>query len=433
MSPTRREIFLAAGAAGAAAAAAGLVGCSDDDQSGSGSTTSTVLGPGELPDPKDAPFDTVVVLMMENRSFDHFLGWMPGTDGKQAGLSYPDQAGTMHDTYPIAPDWQGCDLQDPLHLWQTMATHYNDGACDGWLKTQPEGDQFPISYYTRDDLPILAAMAEGYTLYDHYFSSMLGPTWPNRLYQLCATTDLDATGFYPTGDEPRPVKLDLAIFDRLSDAGLTSAYYTWGEPMTGLFASKRYDDITYPYEKFLEDAEKGNLANVVFVDPDYTAHAEFNGTSNDFHPYGSIQVGQEFVAEVHDAMANSPQWDDSVFIMNFDESGGFYDHVPPPTVQDDTVLPGPGPFPDLKRLGFRVPAIAMGPFAPQRIETDGPYEHCSILKMIEWRWDLEPMTVRDRTAKNIAETLDFSQRRDPVTLPEFTAEPATVCTDHALG
>ena len=172
---------------------------------------------------------------------------------------------------------------------------------------------------------------------------------------------------------------------------------------------------------------------MVFVDPDYTAHAEFNGTSNDFHPYGSIQVGQEFVAEVHDAMANSPQWDDSVFIMNFDESGGFYDHVPPPTVQDDTVLPGPGPFPDLKRLGFRVPAIAMGPFAPQRIETDGPYEHCSILKMIEWRWDLEPMTVRDRTAKNIAETLDFSQRRDPVTLPEFTAEPATVCTDHALG
>ncbi len=102
-------------------------------------------------------------------------------------------------------------------------------------------------------------------------------------------------------------------------------------------------------------------------------------------------------------------------------------------MQDDTVLPGRGPFPDLKRLGFRVPAIAMGPFAPQRIETDGPYEHCSILKMIEWRWDLEPMTVRDRTAKNIAETLDFSQRRDPVTLPEFTAEPATVCTDHALG
>lgn len=435
MSPTRRELLIAAGMTGAAVTATGLAGCSNDD-SGTGdaaststTSTSTTSGVGKLPEAKDAPFDTVVVLMMENRSFDHFLGWMPGTDGKQASLQYADRSGEMHQTYHMAPDWQGCDLQDPFHLWQSMAEHYNNGANDGFLRTQPEGDLFPISYYERDDLPILAALAEGYTLYDHYFCSMLGPTWPNRLYQLCATTDLDITGFYPTGDEPKPVKLDLAIFDRLSEAGLTAGYYTWGEPMTGLFESQRYNDITHPYEKFLEDAEKGDLPNVVFVDPDYTFHSEFNGTSNDFHPYGSIQIGQEFVAEVHDAMADSPQWDDSVFIMNFDESGGFYDHVPPPEVQDDTVLSGPGPFPDLKRLGFRVPAVAMGPFAPKRIETGGPYEHCSILKMIEWRWDLEPMTVRDRTAKNIAETLDFSTTRDPVTLPKFTAEPAKECNN----
>ncbi len=322
MSPTRREIFLAAGAAGAAAAAAGLVGCSDDDQSGSGSTTSTVLGPGELPDPKDAPFDTVVVLMMENRSFDHFLGWMPGTDGKQAGLSYPDQAGTMHDTYPIAPDWQGCDLQDPLHLWQTMATHYNDGACDGWLKTQPEGDQFPISYYTRDDLPILAAMAEGQHLYDHYFSSMLGPTWPNRLYQPGATTDLMPPASTSTGDEPRPVKLDLAIFDRLSDAGLTSAYYTWGEPMTGCSPrSGTYDDITYPYEKFLEDAEKGNLANVVSSSTPTTPHTP----SSTAPPTTSTPMAASRWAGRSSSPRCTTQWptvrrDDSVFIMNFDES-----------------------------------------------------------------------------------------------------------------
>ncbi len=422
MSPTRREIILAAGAT---AAVAGLSACTDDDSSSS--TTSTTSGVGHLPDPKDAPFDTVVVLMMENRSFDNLLGWMPGAEGKQAGLTYKDANGVEQQTYNMAPDWQGCDLQDPFHFWQAMAAQYNDGKMDGWLTYQPDGDLFPISYYVRDDLPILAAMAEGYTLYDHYFSSMLGPTWPNRLYQLCATTDIDYTGVYPAPGEPKPVKLQTAIFDRLSDAGLSAGYYTFGEPMTGLFESGRYDDITFDYDRFLLDAEKGELPNVAFVDPDYTTLAELSGTSNDFHPYGSVQVGQEFLAEVHDAMAHSPQWDRSVFIMNFDESGGFYDTVVPPAVQDDTVLTGEGPFPDLKILGFRVPAIAMGPFAPKRIETDGPYEHCSILKMIEWRWDLEPMTLRDKTSKNLAETLDLSQRRDPLTLPDFTAEPAQVC------
>ena len=92
-------------------------------------------------------------------------------------------------------------------------------------------------------------------------------------------------------------------------------------------------------------------------------------------------------------------------------------------------MPGAGPFPDLKRLGFRVPAIAMGPFAPRKIEKAGPYEHCSILKMIEWRWGLEPMTLRDRYAKNLADALDFTKRRDEIDLRPFDVLPATAWTD----
>jgi phospholipase C len=116
-----------------------------------------------------------------------------------------------------------------------------------------------------------------------------------------------------------------------------------------------------------------------------------------------------------------------VFVLNFDEGGGFYDHVDPPQAEDDTVLPGSGPKPDLTQLGFRVPAIAMGPFAPQRIETAGPYEHCSILRMVEWRWDLEPMTLRDANARNLAEALDFRADRDPLTLPAFTPADTGAC------
>ena len=380
-----------------------------------------------LPRPQDAPFDTVVVVMMENRSFDSVLGWLPDADGKQAGLQYADSNGDEQETYRLAPDFQGCDLQDPYHFWQSMAQHYNDGACDGFLATQPLGDHFPIGYYTDEDLPILAALAGGYTAFDRYFCSMLGPTWPNRLYQLAGTTDVNTTGFFPTGTEPRPVKLSTTIFDRLQDAGKTAAYYTYGEPMTGLFESKKYDDITYPIDAFYEAAEKGKLADVVFVDPDYTTLSEITGESNDYHPYGSVQAAEEFVAKVHDALAKGPQWDRMVAVLNFDENGGFFDHVPPPRVRDDTVIPGGGEQPDLTRLGFRVPAVAFGPFAPQRIEHRGPFEHCSILKMIEWRFRLDPMTVRDRNARNLATALDFRKRRDPIDLPAFTAAPVEIC------
>jgi len=384
--------------------------------------------PRTLPPPDQAPFDTVVVLMMENRSFDHVLGWLPGADGRQGGLRYADIHGVIHETRRLAPDWQGCTLSDPDHSWQGAATQYAEGRCDGFLKTAPAGDHFPIGYYGPNDLPVLHALATGYTTFDRYFSSMQGPTWENRLYQLTGTTQIDMPDGFPQTDADRPCHIETTIFDRVREAGLRAAYYHQGEPMTGLFRSKRYDDLTHSIERFWEDARKGTLPNVVFVEPNYTDAAEDNGTSNDYHPKGSVLVAEEFVARVHDALRDSPQWHRTVFVLNFDEHGGFFDHVAPPACVDDTVQTNPGPHPNLKRLGFRVPAIAMGPFAPRQIEKAGPYEHCSILKMIEWRWGLEPLRARDRHARNFAHALDFSARRDPVNLPAFSAPPATVCS-----
>ncbi len=382
---------------------------------------------GAIPRVSEAPFNTVVVLMMENRSFDHVLGWLPGANGRQQGLSYADKRGILHPTYPLAPEWQGCRFSDPDHSWQGTAIQYAHGRCDGFLQTAPLGDRFPIGYYGEHDLPILSALATGYTTFDNYFCSMQGPTWENRLYQLTGTTQVDMPDGFPKTDADRPCLISTTIFDRLSAAGLQSAYYYHGEPMTGLFKNKKYDSLSHSIDRFWEDAHKGALPNVAFVDPNYTDAAEDNGTSNDYHPKGSVLVAEQFVAHVHNALKDSPQWRDMVFVLNFDEHGGFFDHVPPPACQDDTVHVGDGPFPDLKRLGFRVPAIAMGPFAPRKIESAGPYEHCSILRMIEWRWGLEPMRLRDRYAKNLADALDFKTRRDPVELPRFTAPPPVVC------
>ena len=378
-----------------------------------------------LPEPNQAPFDTVVVLMMENRSFDHMLGWLPGANGRQHGLTYPDKQGIARETWPIAPDFQGCGHLDPDHTWQGIRDQFAGGRCDGFLRTPSAklGDLFPISYYREGDLPILSALAKSYTTFDNYFCSMMGPTWENRLYQLAATTQLMENCDYPRKDEPRPVKIETTIFDRLREAGLTAGYYYHASPIMGLFQSRRYDGISYPIERFWTDARAGRLANVVFVDPDYSDVAEDMGTSNDYHPWSNILAAEGFVAQVHDALKAGPQWDRMVFVLNFDEHGGFFDHVPPPACADDTEVEGP----DLKRLGFRVPAIAMGPFAPRKIEKAGPYEHCSVLKMIEWRWSLKPLRLRDRMAKNLAEALDFSIHREPIELPHFIPPAPAAC------
>jgi phospholipase C len=390
-------------------------------------------GVGGVTDPSKAPFDTVVVLMMENRSFDHLLGWMPGVNGKQAGLHFPGYKGGTVATAALGDNTQACGDKDPAHDWKSMATHFNGGKCDGWLKTQVTGDHFPVGYYEQPQVPILGTLASEYTLFDNYHCSLLAATWPNRFYQLCAATDVDETGLFPAAGKPRPSKLKLAIFDRLAEAKLTAGYYTWGEPMTELFASRKYDALTHPKDDFFAAAAKGTLPNVTFIDPDYTTVSEFLGTSNDYHPHGDIEAGESYVAQVYEALRKSPQWDRMVFVLNFDENGGFYDHVVPPTVTDDNVNPNPGAHPDYKRLGFRVPAIAMGPYAPKKVESAGPYEHCSILRMIEWRWGLKPMTARDANAKNLAQALDFTTKREAATLPPFPVHTSKACPHPSIA
>ena len=435
-----RRTFI--GGAAALTAGVALGACSgDDDEStdrttttgadapaGSTTTTPSTAKRGvDLDRPGGAPFDTVVVLMMENRSFDHLLGWLPGAEGIPEGHTYPTQEGERAEPWPMAGDLQGCDYYDPAHDWESMHDHLADGACDGFLLTQPSGDLFPISYYDQEDLPVMAELALGHTVLDHYFCSVNGPTWPNRLYQLAAATDLDITSVLPdTG--PGPSAIDLTIFDRVQEAGLTAGYYGFPDAMmTSAFASRRYDDITFPFEQFLTDAKAGELPNVVFVDPDWSVLKIVNGTSSDFHPPSSTRLAERLVADVYEALADSPHWEKLVFVINFDESGGFADHVLPPKVQDDNVNPNPGPHPDYTQLGPRVPCIVGGPFAPAGVVSEGPYEHCSVLRMIEWRWELEPMTARDRHAKNLAEVLAVGAATKPLTMPTFDVPDPTEC------
>ena len=261
---------------------------------------------------------------------------------------------------------------------------------------------------------------------------MLGATWPNRLYQLCAATDLDDTDLPHAGAE-RPSNRDSPSSTACA-VPTWPGYYTWGEPMTGLFESKKLRRITYPKDLFFAHAQPARAERDLHRS---RLHHDL-GVPRDVErlPPPRRRPGGRGVPRARSTTpVASPQWERMVFVLNFDENGGFYDHVAPRTCKDDNVNPNPGPHPDYSRLGFRVPAIAMGPFAPKKIVSDGPYEHCSVLRMIEWRWGLEPMSERDANARNLAEALDFTTTRQARQLPAFQApDPPVGCpnpTDRA--
>ena len=181
---------------------------------------------------RSSGLEHVIVVTMENRSFDHLLGWLPGADGRQAGLTYTDRAGTPHQTHHLT-DFQGCGFADPDHSFDGGRAEYNSGACDGWLRTGAN-DLFAIGYYEAEDLAFLGRAAPEWTVLDRYFSPVLGPTYPNRLIMHAGQTDrlsnLSTVSTLPT------------IWDRLADKGLTGRNYGSPRPFASIFGTRYHRD-----------------------------------------------------------------------------------------------------------------------------------------------------------------------------------------------
>ena len=343
--------------------------------------------PAWLPRPADAGFDHVVVLCMENRSYDHFLGWLPSANGRQAGLRYPDKSGAWHSTYRLNT-FQGCGHQDPDHSYQGARVEYDGGACDGWLRVN---DPFAIGYYTQPDLAFTGRAAPAWTVCDNYFAATLGPTFPNRLYLHSAQTDRISNTFSLTSLP--------TIWDRLAAAGVPANYYFSDLPFLALWGAK-YLGISQSFLQFKSAAALGTLPAVSYLDPSLGLEL-VDGLSSDDHPHGDIRNGEAFMNLVYRAVTTGPNWPRTVFIITFDEWGGFFDHVAPTAAPDTN--------PALTGLrGFRVPALVISPLAGRGAVAHGLYDHSSILKLIEWRWGLAPLTPRDNAANNLADVLDFT-------------------------
>ena len=370
-----------------------------------------------LPAPDRSGIEHVVVVTMENRSFDHFMGWLAGANGQQAGLSYSDSGGNAHSTYHLT-DYQGCAFLDPGHTYSDGRVQFNGGAANGWLLDNSNSlahtanhahDLYAIGYYQQSDLAYLGSAAPAWTVCDNYFSAIMAETRPNRFYMHSAQTDrLDNSSFVSTLP---------TIWDRLAEHGQTGRYYYSDVSFLALWGTK-YLNIMHPIDRFIEDCAAGTLPNVAYVDPEFTD--EQAGTSKDDHPHADIRNGEVFLNKVYQAVTSSPNWKHTVVIVTFDEWGGFFDHVAPPLAPIPAASATAGDTDG--RLGFRVPCIVISPIAKRGSINHEQFDHTSILRLIEWRWSLPALSNRDVSANNLADALDFVTAPN-LTVPQFNVPP----------
>src|SRR6266850_4600152 len=402
------------------------------------------FGPGALPADtlpsgtrhgSQIPVDTIVVLMQENRSFDHYFGQLHyqgqrRSEGEPRNASNPDPLGGA----PISAFHQTryCEVADLDHSWSGTHREWNNGAMDGFTAANvdandPNGSR-SMGYYDRSDFPFYYALYKKFATGDRYFCSALTQTFPNRFYLLAATSFGHIRNDFPTS----PTDFAPAggtIFERLDQAGVTWKIYYSQLAFANLFAyvrNTRQVNVV-PINLYFTDAQNGTLPQVSFVDPIFLGA---KNVENDEHPPANVQVGQEFASRVVKAVLTSPKWSRSAVLVTYDEHGGYYDHVPPPLAcQPDSIPPAlnmtdvPG---DFDRLGIRVPVVAVSPYARRHFVSHKAYDHTSILRFIETRFDLGALTKRDANADPMLDLFDFRRprfRRAP-RLPDATIDQA---------
>ena len=349
------------------------------------------------------PIDHVVVVMMENRSVDHYLGWYGKENRRFDGTqdrTYLNAAGEPVATHDWGAagraDFSGCQFSDPGHghsegVVQASSTDAGGrpGEPDGFLKAGSGNDEYAVSCYQPDDIPVTAALTRAFTTFDRYFAAWLGSTYPNREYMHSAQTGgVTNNDFPPQRIATNPewaAGFDWpTIWTALDAKGVTWKYYYSNLPVIALWGPRHLKGARHVSE-YYADCAAGTLPQVAFIDPFFVAP---DGMANDDHPHADIRLGQMFISDISRAFMESKSWHDGALFVTYDEWGGFWDHVAPPTVPDPRAGDPVGEF---GKLGFRVPTQLISPFAAGGRVDKGVYDHTSILKFIETNWGLKPM------------------------------------------
>ena len=364
----------------------------------------------------------IVVLMLENRSFDHMLGYLsleggrsdidglkPGITNSAEGRDYP----VAHLAATHVPD----PLWDPDHSSTATDLQIGGGKMDGFAESYRQtligrhvanpDPGLVMGYYNAADLPVYDELAREFCVCDHWHSSVPGATWPNRLYALAGRADGSRD------DKPAPPIYAMNSFVRHLDAAVVG--WRWYSYAFGTLRCADHQYLLQPRDRFayvertklpldvvladellldpdsasfLEDAARGQLAAVSWIDPLFKDFNLAHAVSNDDHPPSDVGAGQELVLLVYNALASGPLWDKTLLLVVYDEHGGFHDHVPPPAAPDDDEV-------QFGHYGVRVPALVVSPWIARGSVGHELYDHTSIIKTILTRF--APAELEHRT------------------------------------
>lgn len=396
----------------------------------------------------------IIVLMEENRSFDHFFGWYPGVNGltgkeyNQVNTSDPNSDKIfVTKTQPwIAPcDPDHSTIATAVKVFGHEAVLKNDTTnptmCgfvewEGLIGHRSTNYCAVMEMLTPEHLPVATALAEEFVMFDRFFASHPGPTNPNRLFALTGTSaGLTETGpwYHNINGKFFPQK---SFFDQLEEEGLTWRNYFNDTPWE-LFLEKlaHSPDNLMPMEQFFVDASEGTLPSYAWINPRSGMNLTLMQGSNDDHPDHDVALGEQFYKDIYEALRASPQWEETLFIITFDEHGGYYDHVPTPMG-----IPPPGDgetsYPDanveFNQLGVRIPTLLISPWIPkglvlseppaaQKPEPNSEYSLTSIMATARILLGMKspPLTKRDAWSATFEQVFNLSAPRTdcPMHLP----------------
>ncbi len=379
---------------------------------------SVAVGKDMLPE-----IEHIVVLMLENHSFDNILGMLGRGDGFDLDgqgnptATNPYRGQVLHAFHMPTP----CQLVNaPSNSWNACHLAYDGGSCLGFA----DGTSGPVAmgYYDATDLPFTYGLARTFPINDRYFCSVMAQTFPNRRFLISGT----ALGLVEDS-LPSTLPRRGVIFQELSKHGISWRDYHATLPTLAMYLPLAQDPSLRSnlvgVDQFFTDARKGTLPAFSLVDPNFDEDSEENPQD--------IQYGEVFLAQVVNALMASPLWGKVLFIWTYDEHGGYFDHVPPPAaVVPDGIAPEITVPPDqpgrYDRYGFRVPMGVASPFARPDYVSHVVSDHTSILKLVETKWNLPALTRRDANASNLLDMLDLKAPPaflEPPTLPA-PADPA---------
>jgi len=380
---------------------------------------------------KSDPIKHVVVLMLENASFDRMLGCKMNQYPRLEGIN-PNSLKWNSDfvdkskRFSQRPGANRLMKLDPEHDVPDVLRQIA-GNCGGFVpdfaqrfpQATDEDKQEVMAYFDNGSLPMLHRLATKFTICDHWFSSLPGPTWPNRFFIHSGTSlghvDMPDGSYNPHlhwYDQP-------TVYQRLSEKNITWGIYYGDFPQSTLLVQQwRYPFHYHQMARFFEHvsgpAEK--FPQYSFIEPAY-----FGAAQNDQHPPSDVFHGEKLLAQVYNALAaNSDLWESTLLVVVYDEHGGFYDHVPPPAAVPPDAHTKNFAF---DRYGVRVPALLVSPWAREGVDST-VFDHTSILRYVSDKWSLGPLGNRVANANSIAVALGGEQRDLGTEIPTYLPEDA---------